>query len=301
MARHFTSAAAILEAGETGMRALLDRLGQRFHPATIAKTLVWAQQAAPGHPLVEVHRRLLVDLDDERLEKCKKIEACERDLAHLAVQTPYALLLAFPGINVVSVADLAGELGPIEFYLSPERITGRAGLVPSRHQSDRVDYANGPLVRSGHRRLRAVLMQTAECLVRHNRHFAARVQSWARSGKKDPRWLRVKVAKAFSRLLFAVVANRRLFPHPACSPKQYIVSKLLRFHLAHHTLPEAMRVDLETLMRQLPTQARAEEAQPLQERLEVLSRRRGPQPLGDVIARVLARLTVLESGPEVPG
>jgi hypothetical protein len=57
----------------------------------------------------------------------------ERDLAHLAVQTPHALLLAIPGINLVTEADLAGELGPITLYLNANAVSGRAGLVPSRY------------------------------------------------------------------------------------------------------------------------------------------------------------------------
>lgn len=70
--------------------------------------------------------------DDERLAKTAKIEQMERDLAHLVVQTPYALLLAIPGINIVTLADLAGELGPIELYRTAEHITGRGGLVAHR-------------------------------------------------------------------------------------------------------------------------------------------------------------------------
>src|SRR6185436_6875612 len=97
------------------------------------------------------------------------------------------------------VADLAGEMGPIEHYRDANAITGRAGLMPSRYQSDRVDCANGPLRRRGNRRLRAVLMQTADNLVQSNHYFRAQAELWGRTGK-DARWIRVKVAKRFSRL-----------------------------------------------------------------------------------------------------
>ena len=40
----------------------------------------------------------------------RSIPALERDLAALLVQTPYVLLLSFPGINVVSAAELARKL-----------------------------------------------------------------------------------------------------------------------------------------------------------------------------------------------
>ena len=50
----------------------------------------------------------------------------------------YVLLLAIPGVNIVTVADASAELGPIPFYLNANAITGRAGLMPSRYQSDQV-------------------------------------------------------------------------------------------------------------------------------------------------------------------
>ena len=55
---------------------------------------------------------------------------------------------------MVSAADFAGEMGPIEHYANAKCITGRAGLRPSRYQSDQVDKANGPLVRVANRSLR---------------------------------------------------------------------------------------------------------------------------------------------------
>jgi hypothetical protein len=161
-----------------------------------------------------------------------------------------------------------------------------------------VDGANGPLRRRGNRRLRAVLMQTADNLVQCNHYFRARAGQWTRAGK-DPRWVRVKVAKIFSRLAFAVVAGRQLFPHPCCQPRHYIVGKLLAFHSAHGTDPVAMRQDLEAAVEQLPPKSRAAEAQPLQQELEALGRRRGPQPLAEIIPLVLARLAgrVVQSTP----
>ena len=54
--------------------------------------------------------------DDDRQRKTQEIQALEREIAGRLVQTPYVLLLSFPGINVVSAADFAGEMGPIEHY-----------------------------------------------------------------------------------------------------------------------------------------------------------------------------------------
>jgi transposase len=223
IARLTTSAAAVRQAGLAGLQQLADQAGLRCRLETFHKILAWANQAPPDLGHTRERRRQLISLDDDRLAKNQQILELERDLAHLAVQTPYVLLLAIPGLNLVTVADLAGELGPIAFYLNANAITGRAGLMPSRYQSDQVDCANGPLRRRGNRRLRAVLMQTADNLVQCNHYFRARAAVWQRAGK-DARWLRVKLAKHFSRLAFALVAGRQLFPHPCCQPRHYLLA-----------------------------------------------------------------------------
>jgi transposase len=295
IARVLASAAEVLQAGYEGLERILHDAGVPRRKDSIHRILDWAQQAPPGHPLAQLHRRALIALDDDRREKNRLVEALERDLCSLAVTTPYALLLALPGINLVSVADLAAEMGPIHFYLDAQRITGRAGLFPARHQSDQVDR-DGPLARRANRRLRAVLMQTAANLVHCNAHYRIRAERWQRQGK-DERWIRVKVAKSFSRLLFVLVAGRQLVPHPALQPRTYLLGKLLKFHFDRMVGPAQMRADLEALCTQLPAHARAAEIPPLQERLNELSRRRGPQPLGDILPIVLARLQAIQSEP----
>jgi transposase len=288
-ARHTTSAEAVRQAGLAGLQQLAAQAGVHCRRETFHKVLAWAEQAPPDAGHTRDRRRILTALDDDRLAKARQILELERTLAHGIVATPYALLLAIPGINVVTIADLAGELGPIAFYRDATAITGRAGLMPSRYQSDRVDCPQGPLRRRGNRRLRAVLMQTADNLVQCNHYFKARAEQWTRAGK-DPRWVRVKVAKIFSRLAFALVAGRHLFPHPCCQPRHYVVGKLLAFHRERGTDLPALRRDLEAAVDRLPAPSCAAEAEPLQQELDALGRRRGPQPLAEIIPLVLARL-----------
>jgi transposase len=289
LARHTTSAAAVRQLGVAGLAQLAQQTGLRCRTETFHKMLAWAQQAPPDAGHTADRRRLLISLDDDRRAKTRQILELERDLAHGVVHTPYLLLMVIPGINVVTLADLAGELGPIALYRDANAITGRAGLVPTRYQSDQVDCANGPLRRRGHRRLRAVLMQTADNLARCNHYFRARAEQWSRAGK-DPRWIRVKIAKIFSRLAYALVAGRQLFPHPCCQRRHYIIGKLLEFHSAHGTELMALRRDLEAAADQLPATQRAVEAEPLQQQLDALAQRRGVQPLAEIIHLVLARL-----------
>jgi len=209
------------------------------------------------------------------------------------VQTPYVLLLSFPGINVVSAADYGGEAGPMEHYANAKSITGRAGLRPSRYQSDAVDKANGPLVRHCNRALRAALLSIADNLIVCNHHFQHLAMHWARQGK-DPRDIRVRVAHRFCRIAFQMVAGRQVFRHPCIQGRHYILDKLVAFHREHDTpMPEVLQ-DLQAAIGQLPPREHAAEARPLHEELQRIQhgRRRGPQLLGDILPIVLARLGV---------
>ena len=287
--RRIGSAQGILQLRFEGLRAMLRELGIAPQAAALQRMLEWAKQAPPPHPLLDLHRDVLVRLDDDRMEKSRQIEEIERRLASLVVQTPYALLMALPGVNVVTCADLAGEMGPIAFYADAGCITGRAGLFPRRSQSDQVHRPNGSLARRANRRLRSVLMQTASNLLQNNNYYQARARIWAIKNP-DPRSLRVKIAKAFSRLLFAVVAGGTLPGHDAFRPKQYLMGKLLKFHLEHKTRPEQVRQDLDRLTDLLPVKASAQEVSPFKAELDKLARKRGPQPLADLLPLVLARL-----------
>lgn len=297
-ARQTGSAEAVLRLGVAGLQTIADEAQLFCRNSTFRKIVAWAKHAPPA-AIASVERRLMLEsLDDDRLAKTLQISRLERDLAHLVVHTPYLLLLAMPGINLVTVADLAGELGPISHYANPNAITGRAGLMPMRYQSDEVD-ASGPLRRRANRRLRAVLMQTADNLLQCNHAFQAHADQWRRAGK-DARWIRVKIAKRFSRLAYALVAGGQLFPHEACQQRHELLGKLLTFHLEHQTPATQLHQDLDAAVEQVPIKARRHVAVPLQAELDKLAHRRGPQPLADILPLVLARLMgrVIQSEPE---
>ena len=64
----------------------------------------------------------------------------------------------------------------------------------------------------------------------------------------------------------------------------------MEFHRLHKTPAEQLLADLDAATLQLPRSAHAAEAPPLEERLQEVLRRKGPQPLADILPIVLARL-----------
>src|SRR4051812_1775202 len=170
-AKVFDSAAAIVAAGLPGLAQQLRQAGLRTHAPTLEKVMAWARQAPTPQEPASIHRRFFRELDADRMSKIQLIGALEGELAEQLVLTSYVLLMGIPGINVVSAAELAGEMGPIRHYAKASAITGRAGLFPSRHQSDQVDHRDGALVRCANRDLRRAILMIADNLIKCNDHF----------------------------------------------------------------------------------------------------------------------------------
>jgi hypothetical protein len=214
------------------------------------------------------------------------IAAAEREMAGFLVKTPYVLLLSVTGINVVSAARLAGEAGPIEHYASARAINGRAGLYPSRYQSDEVDHADGALVRQCNRQLRGAAILVAENLIKCHPYYRGLSALWAQQ-KVDPRDRRCRIANRAMRMVYQLVGGRQVWRGRGVD-REYLLAKLQEFHRVHHTpIGQSIR-DLNEAFVWLPQSAYAAEAKPLSE----LARRkhRGPQRLGDLLIPLLIRL-----------
>lgn len=289
-----------------GVRGVLEWLNEdRVHvqARTVERLVAWAANAADTDPMCEHLTRVWLNLYEDWQAKTRHIRRLEQDLAEILVKTPYLLLLSHPGINVVSASELAGEMGPIEYYAHAKAISGRAGLFPSRYQSDEVDRADGPLARLRNARLRAAWMRIADNLVKCNAHYRGMAQLWKQRGV-DPHDTRCRVANRATRTVFQMVSGRRLYQHPSRLDRQYVLDKLLTFHRERGTLPVEILRDLRQAATQIPQEDRSAEARPLQEiyRQAQRSRRAGPQAIGDILLPVLAKLGVdqVQSETEAP-
>ena len=276
----------------------------RFQARTVEKITAWAGNAVDADPLAAHLSRVWQALHDDWRSKTQLIRRLERELAGILVKTPYILLLSLPGINVTSAAELAGEMGPIEHYAHARAVTGRAGLFPSRYQSDTVDRADGPLARLRNARLRAAWMRVADNLIKCNAYYRGKFQFW-KQRRVDSRDIRCRIANRAVRSVFQMVSGRKLYRHPSRLDRGYVMEKLLVFHREHGTPPHEIVGDLQRAAEQIPKRNRLEEAGPLQKTYERCrrSRRKGPQEIGTILVAVLARLGIngLESQPEARG
>jgi transposase len=292
LARRCTSPGVALELGRSGLSQHLRENMVRCQLRTVDKVLAWAQQAASDvirdGPL---HHAIWTDLEELYQHFRRRIRVLERELAGDLVQTPYVRLLAIPGINVASAAELAGEMGPISRYANANAITGRCGLYPSRHQSDQTDNDHGPIIRQANRRLRCALMRVSDNLVCHCAYYRG-LADVDRARRIDERAIRVKVAKKFSRLAFACVASDEPMKHPAFQTPDSILEKLRQFHQVHETPLDKVLADLKTAVEHLPYNTCSREAEVVAEVLSERASRRGVVQIGAVLPAVLARLQI---------
>jgi len=293
LARRCDSPAKVIELGRKKLGQHLSECDVRFQWRTIDKVLTWAAQAAQD-PIQDgsLHHAIWTDLEELYQHFHRRIAALEQELANDLVQTPYVRLLAIPGINVVSAAELVGEMGPMKLYANANAITGRAGLYPSRHQSDQTDNNSGPIIRQSNRRLRCALMRIADNLACHCHYYRAQADMDLARGV-DKRASRVKIAKRFSRLALACVAGDQPMKHPCFQRPDSILEKLRKFHHEHQTLLDRVLANLETVVDQLPYNTCGREAEVVAKVLEDNTlRRRGAVAIGEILPAVLARLNI---------
>jgi transposase len=290
IARHYRCAEKIHQATLGELKSYCQNLGVRASKPGLQKAKAWAQTAAVSEangdlrwPAIEL---LLDDLD----LKTQQIQEAEVQLATLLAGTPYILLLAVPGVNVISAAGVAGEMGDIRWYANPNAITGRAGLFPGSYQTCNTDVKNISLVRHGNKRLRNALLQLASNLLSVNHFYSRQKIIWDRE-KVHPKVQRTRVAKKFSRLLFSSVSSGRIIPHPCCREQDYVLNKLMTFLLKHEASWETIQRTMFAAVAQLPANRRQAEAEHLEKEQKLTQRKRGAiQKAGDIINLVVAKL-----------
>jgi transposase len=285
----------VLKLGEQGLVEELKKAGARgFQRQSVSRVVAWAANTFESNDMAASYARVWRDLLEDWSEKTGQIQALERDLVALLVQTPYVLLLSHPGINVVSASELAGEMGPIENYASANSIKGRAGLYPSRYQSDRVDRY-GTLSRFRNARLRGVLTRMADSLVKCNAYWKLRNDA-LKAANVEGRDIRCRVANRITRSIFQIVSGRRLFDHPSRLDRHYVMEKLLDYQREHRVRPSDIVRNLEAAAIQIPPRYHQEQAKPLQQVREKAqkSRLQEPKVLGELLVSVLAKLGVTE-------
>ena len=284
---------------EADFRKALAGLGTAMRGDTIARVMAWAADAPDADaPAASHRRRILLD----SLGRIRRLDAeaasYEPPLCWLLVRTRAVLLLGAQGVGVVSAATYAAELGPVENYLSPKHISGRAGLRPSRRQSGGSDRPDGPMPKSGNLRLRGALMTIALGLHLHNDHF--RAWAAARPGW-DTKQVWASLANRFARISHRILAEGMPYRHPSGQGCEAVLPKLLAF-ASGHGLKEEEAFDLaREAVGQMPPEALPMEIAAFEDKATMRRKLYRRRPSKELLAQIAELLKTAAGGAKMKG
>lgn len=149
------------------IHSLLDRLGTEkpdvtdlFSPTGIK----WLEQLE----LPEIYRKALVGNLEILAFVREQIKKVEKQISLMLKNDPQAeLLQTVPGIGLFSAFLLLAEIGPIERFNSPDKLCAYAGMVPSIHQSGKVEY-RGSITKQGNKFIRWILVEASQRAIKQD-------------------------------------------------------------------------------------------------------------------------------------
>jgi transposase len=167
----------------------------------------------PWAGTVRASLRLLDELEQE-------IAACEAELRRLGAEHRYVpLLLTIPGIAWVLAYTIAAEIGDIERFRSPTKLSGYTGLCPRVYQSGDSDR-RGPLSKQGPKYLRWALIEATTHARKHPAYADRYQHTKTRLGKqRGPKVAQVDLARRLAEAIWHMLTRNQPFaPAGATAP-----------------------------------------------------------------------------------
>ena len=125
---------------------------------------------------------------------------------------PYLpLLLTVPGVGWVLAFTIAAEIGEIERFASPQKLTGYTGLCPRVVQSGESDR-RGPLTKQGPRYLRWALLEATMHALRHPAYAERYQRNKRRLGKqRGAKVAQVDIARKLTVAIWHMLTHNESF------------------------------------------------------------------------------------------
>jgi transposase len=141
-----------------------------------------------------------------------QIAEANRRLKEGHAEHPYIpLLLSAPGIGWVLAFTIAAEIGEIERFASPEKLTGYTGLCPRVVQSGESDR-RGPLSKHGPTYLRWALIEATMHALKHPAYAERYQRTKRRLGKqRGAKVAQVDIARRLTRAIWHMLTRNQEF------------------------------------------------------------------------------------------
>jgi transposase len=142
----------------------------------------------------------------------RQIADVNRRLKEGHADHPYIpLLMSVPGIRWVLAFTIAGEIGEIERFSSPQKLTGYTGLCPRVNQSGDSDR-RGPLTKHGPTYLRWALLEATMHALKHPAYRARYQRNKRRLGKqRGAKVAQIDIARRLAHAIWHMLTRNQSF------------------------------------------------------------------------------------------
>ena len=148
---------------------------------------------------------LIDDLERQITESNKRLKEGHADHPYIP------LLMSAPGIGWVLAFTIAAEIGEIERFPSPEKLTGYTGLCPRVNQSGDKDR-RGPLTKHGPTYLRWALLEATMHALKHPAYAQRYQRNKSRLGKqRGAKVAQIDIARRLTHAIWHMLSRNQEF------------------------------------------------------------------------------------------
>ena len=163
------------------------------------------QVPEPWRGNVTASLELIDDLEDQIAEINTRLKEGHADHPYIP------LLMSAPGIGWVLAFTIAAEIGEIERFASPEKLTGYTGLCPRVNQSGDKD-CRGPLTKHGPRYLRWALLEATMHALKHPAYSERYQRNKRRLGKqRGAKVAQIDIARRLTHAIWHMLSRKEEF------------------------------------------------------------------------------------------
>lgn len=201
----------MLELGKAGLREVSIRENLKLRDSTIECLLDFAQSSI-SQPKKDVEADIyLLTQKLDRLELLdEQIKRLEKKIEDLFIETPGAIILAVPGIGVVTGAEFYAEMGDISDFDHAGQLIKLAGTNPIVKQSGGHRPTYFGISKQGRRPFRNIVYQVGKSLAVNNPAMREKYLALKDRGKHT-RQAYIALGNRMIRLAFSMVRNQSLY------------------------------------------------------------------------------------------
>ena len=159
----------------------------------------------PWRGTVDASLHMIDELDFQIAELGKQLRSAGANHRYVP------LLLTVPGIGWVLAYTIAAEIGDVERFASPNKLTGYTGLCPRVIQSGEKDR-RGPLTKHGPKYLRWAMLEATMHALRHPVYAERYQRTKRRLGKqRGAKVAQIEVARRLTHAIWHMLTNSEPF------------------------------------------------------------------------------------------